>query len=618
MNPTKFIKDNYLLIIIILIGAILRFYKLDFQSAWLDEIHTLNESNPNLTFLDVYQNIMTAEQMPPLYFYTLYILFKAFGYTVLIARTYSALIGLASLFAIYKLGELLENKKTGLIASLLLSINFFHVFYSQEARPYGLLLFFTITSFYYLVKFIKKPNRLDAIYFGITAGLMIISHFFGLFVLLAQCFLLGLFLLLSEKKNRVTFFINSCISGLVIILLFIPAIQIFLKVSDIKTFWIPPTDINSILQIFKDFCGNSGYVMILAGGALLYYFILLFANKSTKNEAKETPINNRWFGFIILISWIVVVLAIPIIRSYLVVPMIISRYFIVILPPLLVLISIAISNCRPSIVRASFVLLFVAATLYEYVYFTNYYKATSKAQFREVTQFVIENDTKNDPIVSSLAWYLPYFLKNNEVNFKITEQPLDDYIADMQKDSTKIKSFWYLDAFDREYKPNASTTTFINSNFYIENSYTGFQAWTKHFVLAKEMPKTIDISKYKPINQKNGDSFAYSIESYAYNNKQLSLSGWAYFEKQAATKTAISLVLIKDGIANRLQYEKVTRPDVTTYFKSDFDISNSGFTVSTDLTSFPDGEYQLGIYLINTGTKRDGLVLTDKRIIIKQ
>lgn len=206
MNPTKFLKNNYPLIAILFIGAVLRFYKLDFQSAWLDEIHTLNEANPRLNFLDVYQNIMTAEQMPPLYFYTIYILFKVFGYSVFIARTYSAVIGLASLFAIYKLGEQLENKRTGLIASLLLSVNFFHLFYSQEARPYGLLLFFTIVSFYYLVKFIKNPNRLHAIYFGVTAGFMILSHFFGLFVLLAQCFLLGLFLLLADKKKQSFFF----------------------------------------------------------------------------------------------------------------------------------------------------------------------------------------------------------------------------------------------------------------------------------------------------------------------------------------------------------------------------------------------------------------------------
>lgn len=618
MNPTKFLKNNYPLIAILFIGAVLRFYKLDFQSAWLDEIHTLNEANPRLNFLDVYQNIMTAEQMPPLYFYTIYILFKVFGYSVFIARTYSAVIGLASLFAIYKLGEQLENKRTGLIASLLLSVNFFHLFYSQEARPYGLLLFFTIVSFYYLVKFIKNPNRLHAIYFGVTAGFMILSHFFGLFVLLAQCFLLGLFLLLADKKNRVSFLIHSCLSGVVIIILFIPAIQIFLKVSDIKTFWIPPTDVNTILQIFKDFCGNSGYVMILAGIALLYYFILLLTHKSDKNEAKETTLNNRWFGFVILISWIVVVLAIPILRSYLVVPMIISRYFIVILPPLLVLISIAISNCRPTIIRTIFVLLFVAATMYEYVYFTNYYKAISKAQFREVSQFVIENDTKNDPIVSSLAWYLPYFLKNEEVDFKITEQSLDDYIAETQKDSTKLKSFWYIDAFGREYNPTAPTAKFIQSNYYVENSYDGFQAWAKHFVLVKEIAKTLDISRYKPLNQLNGDAFSYILENYEFKDNHLNLTGWAYFEKQSAIKTSISLLLIKDGVANLLQYNKVTRPDVTTYFKSDCDISNSGFTLSTDVSNLPEGDYQLGIYLINTASKKDGLILTDKRITIKQ
>jgi uncharacterized membrane protein len=73
------IRENKLLTIVIVVGAILRFYNLDFQSVWLDEIHTLNEANPNLTFIEVYESVFQGEQMPPLYFYIIYVLFKVFG-----------------------------------------------------------------------------------------------------------------------------------------------------------------------------------------------------------------------------------------------------------------------------------------------------------------------------------------------------------------------------------------------------------------------------------------------------------------------------------------------------------------------------------------------------------
>ena len=42
----KIIKENGVLLIIIFLATFLRFYHLDFQSIWLDEIHTMIESDP--------------------------------------------------------------------------------------------------------------------------------------------------------------------------------------------------------------------------------------------------------------------------------------------------------------------------------------------------------------------------------------------------------------------------------------------------------------------------------------------------------------------------------------------------------------------------------------------
>ena len=75
------IKENYLLITILVFAAILRFYHIDFQSIWLDEIHTMNEANPNVGFFDLYDIIMAGEQMPPLYFYSLYFFSDMYLYT---------------------------------------------------------------------------------------------------------------------------------------------------------------------------------------------------------------------------------------------------------------------------------------------------------------------------------------------------------------------------------------------------------------------------------------------------------------------------------------------------------------------------------------------------------
>ena len=48
-------------------------------------------------------------------------------------RALSVLFGVSSIPAIYVLGTYILNRSTGLIASLLLAINLFHIQYSQEA-----------------------------------------------------------------------------------------------------------------------------------------------------------------------------------------------------------------------------------------------------------------------------------------------------------------------------------------------------------------------------------------------------------------------------------------------------------------------------------------------------
>ena len=127
------------------------------KNGWLTAILVLGGLS------EVYNAITSGEQMPPLYFYTVYFLFKLFGYTTLVVRSYSAVLGIISLYALYILGKELISKEVGLMASLLLSINYFHLFHSQESRPYIFLLVFATLAFYRLVLYLKNPILKNAL-----------------------------------------------------------------------------------------------------------------------------------------------------------------------------------------------------------------------------------------------------------------------------------------------------------------------------------------------------------------------------------------------------------------------------------------------------------------------
>ncbi len=612
MKAKHFVKEHKFLLLILFLAAALRFYHIDFQSIWLDEIHTMNEANPKVGFLDLYNIIISGEQMPPFYFYSLYFLFKVFGYTTFVARIYSAIIGVVSIFSIYLLGREIMNKRVGLIAALILTVNPFHLYYSQEARPYIFLFLFTALAFYYIIKFIKSPNRKNALYYGLFAALMLYSHFFGLFVLFAQYLILLLFLILSEKGKKKQFFLNAFVSGIITLVLFIPAIKIFIKVSEITQFWIPAPTLDVYTLIFKEFFGNSETVLALLSLLFLFYFIKLSKEKDTP-ITYDSIINNKMiFSFVILIPTTVVVLLIPLIRSYWSIPMIISRYFITVLPTIIILISIAIYQFKNKLLQFGILALFVIFSLTDIVVVKNYYMGVSKAQFRESTNFIINNNSKKEPVVSSLGWYMPYFLKNDKVNYEIVDKTLDAYISEIQQDPTKIKPFWFTDGFGRDYKPSEATLKFINDNFYIDNNYDGFQAWSKHFILLKDVPTTIDISKFKELKQNNGDAVLMNIDTFENKEGKVTILGWSLFEKQDATKTQIDVVYIKDGKATRLLTEKVVRADVTSFYKNEFNFDNSGFKSTYDTSKLEPGKYQIAVYLINKETKKEGLVLTDK------
>jgi 4-amino-4-deoxy-L-arabinose transferase-like glycosyltransferase len=610
----KKLKENYLLIAIVILATALRVYHIDFQSIWLDEIHTMNEANPKIPLKELYNVIMAGEQMPPLYFYSLYFLFKIFGYTTLVARVYSAIVGIVSVFSIYLLGKEMINKKAGLFAALLLSVNSFHLYYSQDARPYMLFFLFTTFSFYNLIKFLKLPSKKNALYYGITTAMMINTIFFGLFVLFSQYITLLFFLILSKNTQRKGFFVNSFISGIVTLLLFIPSMKVFIKVSEIKDFWIPAPTLDAYTLIFKEFFGNSELVLTLVGLLFIIYFIKLSKEKNTSIEYKSIIENKTIFAFVLLIPWIIIVLLIPLIRSYLSIPMIISRYFISILPALIIILSIAINQFKNKIIQIGIIGLFIVFSLTDIIIVKKYYTNINKAQFRESTQFIIDNNSKKEPVVSSLGWYMPYFFKNEKAYYEIIDKTLDAYIAEMEQDSTKIKPFWLTDGFGSEYVPSETSLKFINENFYIDNNYDGFQAWSKHFILLKDISSTIDISKFKELKPYNGDAFMFNVETFEIANNILNTSGWAYFENQEASKTTLELLFIKDGKAIKLLKQKVSRPDVTSYFNNKFNVDNSGFKSTYDISKFGQGKYQLAIYLFDKSTNKEGLVLTEKFI----
>src|SRR5690606_19467275 len=140
-----------------------------------------------------------------------------------------------------------------------------------------------------------------------------------------------------------------------------------------------------------------------------------------------------------LIIWLAVILIIPLLKSYMSLPMIVERYFINILPVILILAATGLFTIRSIAIRYITIIAIVVISLYNLVFVDKYYSVVAKAQFREVTQFITKNNEDNAPIISALGWYLPYFFNNDSVDYNIKSGSLQEYVDRIIPDSTNIQ-----------------------------------------------------------------------------------------------------------------------------------------------------------------------------------
>jgi hypothetical protein len=131
--PEKASHKELLAFAAILLAAVaLRAWNLPGQSFTMDELYDLR-----LARCDASEIICAADGFPPLYAMLLRGWLAVFPWDMA-ARWLSVVFGLCSIFFVWRLGRRIGGGATGLWSAAILAVMPIHVFYSQEARAYGL------------------------------------------------------------------------------------------------------------------------------------------------------------------------------------------------------------------------------------------------------------------------------------------------------------------------------------------------------------------------------------------------------------------------------------------------------------------------------------------------
>lgn len=372
-------KSTLALLGVLLLAAGLRFYGLEIQSLWVDELASVWFSGPDS--LGWVVQLTRSDVHPPGYYAVLHLAREVLGDEEWALRFPSAVAGVLSVLAIYLLGHRLYSKREGLMAALFTAIFFTPVYYGQEARSYSLLLLFSIVTTYFWwgvrarLRTGERLPLLESAGYIAAAVVCCYLHYFGLFLVALQ----GIALLLLAPRP------------LGFAALYLPVGVAYLP-------WVP-----AMLSQLRDKPPEappfSGYVSFLFGGSqslqLVVWGILFLALFSVRGSLKEAGIKKTLSPLLpggLLVAWLVVSFAVAKFVSESYAPILTVRNLIIALPAAYLLLSRAIVRAFMGDPARIAVTVGVATLALAHLFvFTGYYTEPRKQQVREAVRFVAEN-----------------------------------------------------------------------------------------------------------------------------------------------------------------------------------------------------------------------------------
>ncbi len=183
-----------------LMAAALRLSTLDLQSFWYDEaftpVHVLHAS-----LWATLRSVAHTENTPPLWYVLAWADSRVLGTGEVALRLPSALAGIASVPVAWAIGAELEcppTRRAGAVCAALVAVNPLFVWYSQEARAYGLFVLMGALAMLCFLRARREPTPRRMAAFAATGALALLTHYFAVFLLIPM----ALWLICDRRARR--------------------------------------------------------------------------------------------------------------------------------------------------------------------------------------------------------------------------------------------------------------------------------------------------------------------------------------------------------------------------------------------------------------------------------
>ncbi|MEP6717064.1 MAG: glycosyltransferase family 39 protein, partial [Terriglobia bacterium] len=147
---------------------------------WWDEIFFLIVSVRHP--LQQIVTVFPGDNQHPLYSVLAWMSVNAFGEHAWTLRLPAMLFGVASVPMLYLLGASVARRPEALLAAAFLTVSYHHVWFSQDARGYSALAFWTLAATWLLLRGLRTQTRGPWIGYGIVVALGVYTHLTMMFL----------------------------------------------------------------------------------------------------------------------------------------------------------------------------------------------------------------------------------------------------------------------------------------------------------------------------------------------------------------------------------------------------------------------------------------------------
>ena len=415
----------FYLALAIISGIAIRFYGLEIQSLWLDELYSvvtaLSEDTSQL-----YERLV-RDPHPPLYQLFLFYWVRLFGDSEIAVRLPSALAGSLTIIITYYGVKEFWSKHIATSTAIFVSLTYAGIYFSQEARAYSFLMLLSTISFVLWLRLLGNGAIHHKGVLGkyiITIVLLSYLHYFGLMLVVFQLAYLFFCAFYYKKPATYLFAATGCL-----FLAYLPWLSVMISTLTAGPIWIPKPD----MFFFFQFAAILLYPTISTSIILLLLIACVLIDRNTFTRNVQRMLGEK-IQFDLPIPALLLLSVSMTLFSFLFslyLPVLTPKNLLVLAPVGYLYLSFWIANI-PFLGKARQNAAVFMICIISFLLFAPIYYSPHKEQWREAVGYALDNAEEGSLIVLAkpASRYFDYYVRRlggYEKGLSIIEAELYDY-----------------------------------------------------------------------------------------------------------------------------------------------------------------------------------------------